>query len=174
MSDVRKHGQPRRGRAQPSTRAEPTAAWKEDSGNQEEQQEQTNHNVLTETQSPDRFGETNMADNARETFETARDSFKQGAEEAKDSIERGAGEVTSTLGRIAEIGTEYVRRSAEVNIDAFQKMATEMLNLQSKTAEWMRGTPFAPLCEAQVRAARKFVEATANSSRNALQNEAGR
>jgi hypothetical protein len=119
-------------------------------------------------------GGTEMAENARETFETAKDTFRQGAEQAKDSMERGAGEVTNTLGRMAEISTESARRIAEVYLDTFEKMAMEMLNLQSKAAEWTRGTPFASLYEAQARAGRKFVETTTSSSRNLWQSEASR
>jgi hypothetical protein len=117
---------------------------------------------------------TDTADNARETLRSAGESLKQGSEQAKQSMERGAEELTDALGRLTEIGTEYIRRTAEVNIDAFQRMATEMLNLQSKTAEWIRGTPFAAIYEAQAQAGRKLIETTASNSRQAWQTESDR
>jgi hypothetical protein len=119
-------------------------------------------------------GETEMAENARETLESANASLRHGAEQARESLERETDEVTNAFGRLAEIGTDYVRRTAEVNIDTFQKMAIEVLNLQSKAAEWMRGTPLAAICDAQARAGRKLVETTASSTRNAWRSEAGR
>jgi hypothetical protein len=117
---------------------------------------------------------TDTADNARKTLQSAGESLKQGSEQAKQSMEREAEELTDALGRLTEIGTEYIRRTAELSIDAFQKMATEMLNLQSKTAEWIRGTPFAAIYEAQAQAGRKLIEITASNSRQAWQTESDR
>jgi methyl-accepting chemotaxis protein len=91
-------------------------------------------------------GGTEMAENARESIRSARDTFRQGADQAKDSTEQGAGEVTNTLGRMAEIGTEHVRRTAQVYIDTFEKMANEMLNLPEQSCRmdaWNTvGAPF--------------------------------
>jgi ElaB/YqjD/DUF883 family membrane-anchored ribosome-binding protein len=187
VSDGRKEDQSRRGKTKKSPIADPAEVRnfrrekREEVGRVAVLEQQDVPDVLVETQSAlagtqssMESGGAKMADNARETMDSVRDTFRQGAEKAKDSMERGADEVTSTLGRMAEISTEYVRRTAEVYLDSFGKMANEVLNLQSKAAELMRGTPLAPLCEAQARVSRKFIDATTNSSRSVLQGEASR
>jgi hypothetical protein len=120
------------------------------------------------------IGGTQMTDDARETFETVDKTFRREGEQAKSTIERGAGKVTDTMARIAEINLELMRRTAAVYIDSFEKVAIEVLNLQSQLSEWMKGTPLAPLCEMQAKAGRRMLETTTSNSRSFWQSEAAR
>jgi hypothetical protein len=62
-----------------------------------------------------------------------------------------------------------MKKVAEWYIDTSEKLANQAIELQEKSVEWAKETPFAPLFEAQTSIARKLVERSASAARNLWQ-----
>jgi hypothetical protein len=62
-----------------------------------------------------------------------------------------------------------VKKIAAWYIETAEKMATQALELQEKATSWAKDTPLAPMFEAQVSIARKFVEGSFSTARSLWQ-----
>jgi hypothetical protein len=62
-----------------------------------------------------------------------------------------------------------VKKMAAWYIETAEKIATQALELQEKATSWAKDTPLAPIFEAQVSIARKFVEGSFSTARSLWQ-----
>ena len=63
-------------------------------------------------------------------------------------------------------GFDQMKQAAARQIENDEKLANQVIELQEKSVEWAKDTPFAPLFEAQAASARKLVAGSAATARN--------
>ena len=62
-----------------------------------------------------------------------------------------------------------MKKMAALYIETGEKLANQAIELSEKTTSWAKDTPLAPIFEAQVSIARKFVEGSYSTARSLWQ-----
>jgi hypothetical protein len=89
--------------------------------------------------------------------------------QASETVDNEKGFASFTKPGESLCGFDGVKRAAVSCIENGEKLANQAIEQQEKSIRWAKATPLAPLLEAQIAFARKFVESSASAVRNLWQ-----